>query len=153
MWKSLSTRMFSGLMSLCMMSFSVRYSMASKISKTILPLTDRGTETWKQGRGGLILHIKRTATWSYQGMNLWNEYFSVRYWTRSPFRAWPKGCLWGWVPWLTSSLCPPWSHRAAWPHARGSNWPWCCLRLLAASSSPCKSPSDVQLLWWNHPYK
>lgn len=45
MWKSLSTKMFSGLMSLCMMRLSVRYTIASKISTMILPLMDIGTET------------------------------------------------------------------------------------------------------------
>lgn len=45
MWKSLSTKMFSGLMSLCMICLSVRYTIASKISAMILPLMDIGTET------------------------------------------------------------------------------------------------------------
>lgn len=47
MWNSLSTKMFSGLMSLCMMCLSVRYTIASRISTMILPLTDIGTDTWK----------------------------------------------------------------------------------------------------------
>ena len=45
MWKSLSTKMLSGLMSLCMTRLSVRYTIPSKISKMILPLMDTGTET------------------------------------------------------------------------------------------------------------
>lgn len=80
MWKSLSTKMFSGLMSLWMIPLSVRYNMASRISRTILPLTDRGTGTWKQGRRGkLILIIKVIATKSFPGMKLWGEDFPLRY--------------------------------------------------------------------------
>lgn len=43
MWKSLSTKMFSGLRSLWMMWRSERYTMASRISKMILPLIESGT--------------------------------------------------------------------------------------------------------------
>lgn len=45
MWKSLSTKMFSGLRSLCMMCLSERYTIASRISKMILPLMQSGTGT------------------------------------------------------------------------------------------------------------